>query len=213
MFDALRFIPLPRTLNTKPSAGTVEPMRTLVLDPSTAGLQALMERRRRSGLARLDEVWGGVLHMIPAPSFAHARVAQQLAELLGPLAREAGLECAMHEFNLGDSEADFRVPDGGLLHPGARGTWLSTAALVVEIVSPGDETWEKLPFYAAHKAQEILIVDPLQRTVKWLGLETASYRELSRSALIELDAQQLAESIEWPAHEPAPPSPTHVQNL
>ena len=76
MFDALRFIPLPRTLNTKPSAGTVEPMRTLVLDPSTAGLQALMERRRRSGLARLDEVWGGVLHMIPAPSFAHARVAQ-----------------------------------------------------------------------------------------------------------------------------------------
>jgi Uma2 family endonuclease len=188
-------------------------MRTLVLDPSTAGLDALLERRRRSGLARLDEVWGGVLHMIPAPSFAHARVAQQLAELLGPLARDAGLECAMHEFNLGDSEADFRVPDGGPLRPGAHGTWLATAALVVEIVSPGDETLQKLPFYATHKVEEILIVDPLQRTVKWLGLTQGAYRELPHSALVDLGAQRLAERIEWPAADPDPPPPTPVQNL
>ncbi len=176
-------------------------MRTLVLDPLSAGLGELLERRGRSGLARLDEVWGGVLHMIPAPSLAHARVAQQLAELLGPAARAAGLESAMHEFNLGGSEQDFRVPDGALHRPGATGTWLPTAAVVVEIVSPGDETWEKLPFYASHDVEEVLIVDPRERKVHWLELVNGSYREVRRSSLIELGPDELREQIDWPAVE------------
>lgn len=59
---------------------------------------------------------------------------------------DAGLIPAMGEFNLGESEHNFRVPDGGVLQLGAAGTWLATAALVVEIVSPNDdETWDKLP--------------------------------------------------------------------
>src|ERR1700722_8580974 len=215
MFDVLSPIPSMfhswRPPPSLPLAGTVEPMRALVLDSSTAGFDVLLERRRRSGLARLDEVWAGVLHMIPAPSLAHARIAQQLAELLGPLARAAGLECAMHEFNLGASEADFRVPDGALHRPGAHGTWLPTAALVVEIVSPEDETWEKLPFYASYNVDEVLIVHPLKRTVTWLGLAEGSYSEMSHSALVELDAEGLAEQIEGPPDERDQRSPTPVQ--
>jgi Uma2 family endonuclease len=173
-------------------------MRTLVLDPSTAGFDELLERRSRSGLDRLDEVWAGVLHMIPAPSLAHARIAQQLAELMGPVARAAGLESAMHEFNLGDSEQDFRVPDGALHRPGAAGTWLPTAALVVEIVSPGDESWEKLPFYAAHDVEEVLIVDPGECKVHWLELAHGEYRDVRRSGLIDLGPDELSEQIDWP---------------
>jgi len=139
--------------------------------------------------------------MIPAPSFEHARITQQLAELLGPLAAAAELVAAMGEFNLGDSEHDFRVPDGGLHRPGAAGVWLSTAALVVEIVSPGDETWDKLPFYAAHQVDEILIVDPQQRTVEWLALERGEYRPVERSRLITLGPAELAERIDWPPTE------------
>jgi Uma2 family endonuclease len=176
-------------------------MRTLVLDPSTAGFDELLERRSRSGLDRLDEVWAGVLHMIPAPNYAHARIAQQLAELIGPLARAAGLESAMHEFNLGYSEQDFRVPDGGLHRPGAAGTWLPTAAVVVEIVSPGDETWEKLPFYAAHDVDEVLIVDPGKRKAHWLELAEGEYRSVQRSGLIDLGSDDLCEQIDWPSIE------------
>jgi hypothetical protein len=176
-------------------------MRTLILDPPSAGLDGLLERRRRSGLARLDEVWESVLHMVPAPSFAHASLAQQLAELLGPPARKASLIPAIGEFNLGDSEEDFRVPDGGIHRPGARGTWLPTAALVLEIVSPGDESWEKLPFYAAHAVEEVLIVDPRKRSVDWLGLRAGEYRPIERSGLIELGASDLAEALRWPATE------------
>jgi Uma2 family endonuclease len=176
-------------------------MRTLVLDPSTAGLDEFLERRTRSGLDRLDEVWAGVLHAIPAPSLAHARIAQQLAELLGPVARAAGLQSAMHEFNLGDSERDFRVPDGALHRPGAAGTWIPTAALVVEIVSPGDETWEKLSFYAARDVDEVLIVDPGERKVHWLELAGGKYRHVQRSGLIELGPDELSGRIDWPSAE------------
>jgi Uma2 family endonuclease len=41
---------------------------------------------------------------------------------------------------------------------------------VIEIVSPGDESWKKLPFYAERRVVEVLIVDPSQRSVHWLAL-------------------------------------------
>ena len=77
-------------------------MPTLVLDPPPPELQALIDRRRRAGLDRLDEVWEGVLHMIAAPSFEHARITQQLAVLLDGPARAAGLIPAIGEFVIPD---------------------------------------------------------------------------------------------------------------
>lgn len=47
-------------------------MATLVLGTPPPELQALLERRRRAGVDRLDEVWEGVRHMVPAPSIEHA---------------------------------------------------------------------------------------------------------------------------------------------
>ena len=93
---------------------------------------------------------------------------------------------------------DYRVPDGGLLRPGAGGVWLHTAALAVEIVSPGDETWQKLPFYAAHEVDEVLIVDPQERAINWLGLTDGEYRPVERSGVIDLGPTELAERIDWP---------------
>ncbi len=173
-------------------------MRTVVLDPPTAGLEGLRENRRRSGLDRLDEVWEGVLHMVPAPGFGHATLGAQLKSLLRAPAVAAGLTVT-DEFNLGEDEHDFRVPDGGLHRPGAGGTWLPTAALVVEIVSPGDESWEKLPFYAAHDVDELLIVDPQERSMDWLRLLDGKYRAVERSGLIDCGPSELAKQIDWPA--------------
>jgi len=175
-------------------------MRALVLDPPTAGLDELLERRRRSGLDRCDEIWEGVLHMVPAPSHAHAAVEAQLVMILGPPARIAGLETT-GQCNIGEDERDFRVPDGALHRPGASGTWHPTAALVVEIVSPGDESWEKLPFYAVHGVDELLIVDPAARSVDWLALRDGEYRPIDHSALIDLGPTELIERIDWPPTE------------
>lgn len=172
-------------------------MPTLVLDPSPPEMRMLIERRRASGLHRLDEIWDGVLHMVPAPSHSHAVVGAQLKALLRPFALAAGL-LVTDEFNLGDSEQDFRVPDGGLHRPGAAEMWHPTAALVLEIVSPQDETWQKLPFYAAHGVDEMLIVDPQEHTVQWLALTDGDYRPIEHSNLIDLATAALAEQIDWP---------------
>lgn len=64
---------------------------------------------------------------------------------------------------------------------------------------PGDETWEKLPFYAAHHVDELLIVDPQRRTVDWFASERLEYQSIDRSRLIALSRDELAERSDWPA--------------
>ena len=66
------------------------------------------------------------------------------------------------------------------------------------ILSSGDESWEKLPFYAAHQVDELLIVDPAERTVHWLTLEHGEYRPVERSRLIDFGPVELAAAIDWP---------------
>ena len=174
-------------------------MPILVLeDPPPYEVRALLERRKQSGLHRLDEVWEGILHMVPAPSGEHAYLAQQLAVFLDGPARAAGLVPAMHEVNVGSSEEDFRIPDGALHRGIPRDVWYPTLPLVVEIASPGDETWQKLPFYAAHGVDEVLVVEPRQRNVHWLMLKDGEYVEVKRSGLIDLGPDDLLERIDWP---------------
>jgi len=172
-------------------------MATLVLGQTPPELEELLERRRLAGADRFDEVWEGVYHVVPAPGHGHARLEIQVYVALEPLAREASLELTS-QFNLGKSEHDFRVPDGGLHRPGAAELWHPTAALVIEIVSPGDKSLEKLPFYAGHGVDEVLLVDPGERTVTWLALRDGEYHAIQRSGLVALGAAALAERLEWP---------------
>lgn len=136
--------------------------------------------------------------MNPAPHGRHANVQQQLAELIGPAAREAGFLCRIAIFNLGEPD-NYRVPDGGLVRQGPDQHYYPTAALVVEIMSPGDESWHKLGFYADHGVEELLIVDPDARAVHWLSLAEHEYHEVERSKLIDLGAAELERAIDWPA--------------
>jgi len=177
--------------------GSLEAMATLVLDPPPAEFEALLERRRARGQDRHDEVWEGVYVMMPAPGEALRILDDRLAELLRPLARQAGLGSS-GEFNLGDTD-DYVVPDRGLHRPEVRGDWRPSAALVVEILSPGDRTRERLPFYAAHGVEEVVIVDPKERQVQWLGLEAGrEYRPIEQSRVIALGRAALAELLDWP---------------
>ncbi len=149
------------------------------------------------GADRHDEVWDGVLHMAPASSNAHGDLEWQLACVIRPLADAAGLK-ATGEVNIGEGKQNYRVPDGALRRPGASGMWHPTAALVIEIASPGDESWKKLPFYAAHGVDEVLIVDPAERTVTWLALRAGEYHPVERSCLVELGAAGLTDQLDWP---------------
>jgi len=171
-------------------------MPTLVLDPPPPQLQELLELRRRIGVDRQDEVWEGVYHMIPPASIVHSLVAQQLSVLLDAPARANGLVVGM-EFGLG-TKNNYRAPDLGVHSEPQLGIRVPTAAIVVEILSPKDETWKKLPFYAEHGVDELLIVDPVNRSVTWFALQDGEYRPAERSEILDLGASELAERIDWP---------------
>jgi Uma2 family endonuclease len=113
-------------------------------------------------------------------------------------AHDAGLFPSVGGVNIGAGIDDFGVPDGGLHRTRPREVWFDTVALAIEIVSPGDETWEKLPFYAAHHMDELLIVDPDQRKVHWLALVGECYEPISRSEPIALGPAELEAQINWP---------------
>ena len=168
-----------------------------MLEPKPAEFEALLERRRALGQDLYDEVWEGDYHMAPAPHSSHGYVGGQLAVLLHPLAQQAGL-IDTDPFNLGSPD-NYRVPDRGLLRAVPTTTYVPTAALVVEVVSPGDETWQKLGFYAAHSVDELLIADPAKRAVTWLVLHGGRYVEAEYSPLLRVDVAKLTEQINWPA--------------
>jgi Uma2 family endonuclease len=171
-------------------------MRTVVLG-FPPELATWLDRRRATGADKHDEVWDGEYHMPPAPNAAHGRVDSQLAILLHPFAERAGL-VATTIFNLGTNKDNFRVPDGGYHRQPPVGDWIPTAALVVEVVSPHDETWDKLDFYAAHGVEEILIADPAERSITWLELREGEYARVERSRLLGVTASDLRQQIDWP---------------
>lgn len=175
---------------------TITPVRILTVDPPPVELEELLERRREAGADKYDEIWNGVLHMAPMAHSRHADIQAQLLELLGPRARAVGL-APRGPVNIGAAD-DFRVPDDVLRRPDADAVFLATAALAFEVISPGDETWDKLPFYAAHGVDELLIVDPETQRLDWLGLRDGDYEPIQGSGLIDLRPEQLSQLIDWP---------------
>jgi Uma2 family endonuclease len=129
--------------------------------------ESLLDERRRLGLDVFDEVWEGVLHMVPPPSGEHQRLESELNAIVLAAAKRRGL-VASAETGLFAADDDYRVPDliaSRPEHCSHRGVDTS-AELVVELRSPHDETGEKLPWYAARGVAEILVVDPPSRTVE-----------------------------------------------
>jgi Uma2 family endonuclease len=127
-----------------------------------------LERRRRTGKDVRDEMWQGVLHMAPAPTLEHQRIQDRLLLFLVPLleSRRAGiLVSGINVFNEKAAEDDYRIPDltyvaagrENLLAPdGVRG---GGPDAVLEIRSPGDETYEKSPFFSRLGVREVVVVD------------------------------------------------------
>jgi Uma2 family endonuclease len=137
--------------------------------------ESLLDERRRLGLDVFDEVWEGVLHMVPPPSGEHQRLELRLGAALLSLAEQRGL-VASNETGLFAADDDYRVPDIVVSQPAncsQRGVD-DTAELVVELRSPHDETDEKLPWYAARGVAEILVVDPGTRRFELYRTEGGS---------------------------------------
>ena len=172
-------------------------MKLVVVGEPPVEITSFLARRRALGQDRLDEVWEGEYHVVPAPHFWHGQVDSELAALLRPPAKSAGLVITSR-FNLGVKD-DYRVPDGGYHRAPVSAVWVPTAAVVVEVVSPDDETWGKFNFYARHAVEEICIADPFARSIRWFVLGGDAYGETGASPLLGVAAKDLVSRIDWPS--------------
>jgi Uma2 family endonuclease len=171
-------------------------MRTVVLGERPRVLDEFIARRQALGQDVFDEVWDGEYHVVPGPSAEHGRVDYELSVLLRSRAQAAGL-VGTGPFNLGARE-DYRVPDGGFHRGSPRGVYLPTAAIVVEVVSPDDETYLKIDFYASHGVEELIVADPELRAVRIWQLIEGALIETGQSELLGVSAAELMRDIAWP---------------
>lgn len=169
-------------------------MTTIVRGPRPPELEQWLERRRRSGADRFDEVWEGRYVVAPDPDSHHSAVQVELAPLLRSAGRRQGLRAVL-TFNLGGPD-DYRIPDAGLI-PGPHGVWHDTAELVVEILSPDDMTFEKLDFYTAHGVRELLVADWQDRSVRCFALQEGQV-ERDRSEALGMTTVEIEGAVDWP---------------
>ena len=129
--------------------------------------QHILDWRKKTGADRWDEMWEGVLHMPPMPSRKHQDFEGELETWLRIYwARPKGNR-VFHNVNLasiGGWPGDYRVPDLVLLTPDCFHIdydeyFEGPPTAVVEIRSPGDESLEKLPFYAKLGVPETWVID------------------------------------------------------
>lgn len=146
--------------------------------------EELLAHRRKTGEDRWDEMWNGVLHMTPAPSFEHQRIVDELVIFLGPLIKRTGRGLLRSGVNVCDAPTgweNYRVPDLTFVAAGHEsvvapdGVRFGGPDAVVEIRSPDDETYEKLPFFAVLGVRDVVVIDRDTKRVEVFVLAGPDY--------------------------------------
>ena len=151
---------------------------------TVADLEAMPDDGRRY------ELIGGAIVMTPAPGVDHQRVSRRLQRLL---------EDAWPEMEIFNSPIDLDLPDEQRVQPdlvaverGRTGRRLTMpVALVVEIVSPGSQTNDRVTkraIYAAAGIPAYWIVDPDNGTITCFVLEDAEYRMVAEGVTVTVDS-------------------------
>jgi Uma2 family endonuclease len=141
-------------------------MATLVTDPQLE--EQLLAQRRAWGADHHDEVWEGTYIMTPLPNDDHQEFVSRLGHVLETVIGDEGLGRVRPGVNLTDRRDNwthnYRCPDVVVFLNDTKATnygsyWQGPADFLVEIVSPGDLTYEKLPFYQGLGVREVFIID------------------------------------------------------
>lgn len=154
--------------------------------------EELIADRRARGADLHDEVWEGVYMMSPLANDEHQEIVGGLQAVLYRVIQETGLGKVRPGVNVSDRHDDwkenYRCPDvvvrleNGLAE--IRDTyWLGGPDFLVEVVSPDDQTYEKLPFYEALGTREVLVIDRRPWALLLYRLTDGKLVEVGRSTL------------------------------
>ena len=141
-------------------------MPVLILSPRVAE-RVLNDYEAATG-RRFDEVWDGVTYIMPEPDNEHFDLSTFFVWVFRTVFDPADGHRVGGPANVSDRADDwrqnFRVPDVSVFLSGNpaqdRGThWFGGPDFAIEIVSPDDQSREKLDFYARVGTREVLILD------------------------------------------------------
>ena len=140
--------------------------------------EEFLAERHRLGHDKRDELWEGVLHMVPPGTSVHGTVADEIAFALHPIAKRRGLLARTGHTGVFNPTVDrsYRVPDAIVARPdhlSERG--LEGAEIVVEVLSPNDESRKKFDFYARVGVREVWLVEPKTREAEVYALRDGRY--------------------------------------
>jgi Uma2 family endonuclease len=175
-------------------------MVAMICDPSLE--QRLIAQRKALGIDRFDEVWNEVYLMAPMANNEHQRLANRLAHVLTLALEPDDLGTVYPGANVSDQDIDwetnYRCPDVVVfLRENAaedrESHWFGGPDLAIEIVSPGDRSYEKLEFYASVGTREVLIVDRDPWRIVLFRLHVGKLIEAARSTLE--DALEVASEV------------------
>jgi Uma2 family endonuclease len=165
-------------------------MAIVVLDQYVE--QQVLAQRMCSDGNQYDEVWEGVYIVSPLPNNEHQRLVCELSYVLGETLRSSGRGLVFPGVNLSDRdegwEQNFREPDVAVFLQDSRavdcGThWRGAADFLVEIISPGERTREKIPFYSSIGVVELLIIDRDPWTLELYRCQNGQLEKLGQSTL------------------------------
>ena len=141
-------------------------MTALINDPKLA--EKLIAERQAAGADKFDEVWDGVYVMSPLANDEHQYLVKELTTILTFAVDWAKLGQTRPGVNISDRKDDwtknYRCPDVAVFLNETKAEncdafWFGGPDFGIEIVSSGDRIVEKLSFYAAVGARELLVID------------------------------------------------------
>lgn len=149
--------------------------------------QHVLHERAQTGADRWDEMWEGVLHMPPMPNRDHQDLALSLGIWLKlNWARPLGnrVHGPVNLASPGGWPNDYRIPNLLLLTPDRfdidhNEYFEGAPTAVVEVRSPGDETIEKMPFYASLGVPEVWVMDRDTKRPEMYLLQQGGYARQS----------------------------------
>lgn len=146
--------------------------------------------RKRTGADRWDEMWEGVLHMPPMPNREHQDLEGSMETYLRVHWARPRRCRVYHQINLaspGGWPNNYRIPDLLLLSPERFGIdhneyFEGAPDVVVEIRSPGDESYDKFGFYADLGVPEVWIINRDSKEPEIYVLQAGRYEQQTAGA-------------------------------
>jgi Uma2 family endonuclease len=165
-------------------------MAVMVLDPYVE--QHILAERVGTDGDQYDEVWEGVYVMTPLPNINHQDLVGEFDSILREIIRRPRLGRVFPGVNLSDRDKgwkeNFREPDVAVFLSSTKaidcGThWRGAADFLVEIISPGERTREKIPFYSSLGVVELLVVDREPWTLELYRHQDGQLTKVGQSTL------------------------------